>query len=68
MSFELGEEEKQFNQFYLNNTTIGELPEHTFEDITFDTIEIRNAYNLSLIHAFAFTVTHLRLKVFYCQH
>ncbi len=45
MSLLLGDREKHFQQFYLNNTVIIELPENTFEDITFDSIQIEEAYN-----------------------
>lgn len=65
MSYELGDGKKHFQKFYLNNTAISELPENTFEDITFDSIQIVNAYNLSLIHTFAFSATNLALKNFY---
>jgi hypothetical protein len=69
ISSQLGnEEEKHFKQFYLNNTAISELPEDTFEDITFDSIQIEEAFNLSLINTFAFNATNQRLKEFYIHN
>jgi hypothetical protein len=64
MNSKLENGEKLFNRFYLNNTAISELAENTFENITFDVIEIRNAKNLSLIHTNAFTAMNVRLKEF----
>jgi hypothetical protein len=64
LDFELKNGEKHFKQFYLNNTAISELAENTFEDITFDSIHIDNAINLSLIHTNAFTAINLRLEEF----
>ncbi len=62
LNIELEDSKKHFKQFHLNNTAISELPENTFGDITFDTIDIFEAKNLSLISTFAFTATNLRLK------
>ncbi len=62
LSPKLEKEKKHFQEFHLNNKAIEELPENTFEDITFDKIEIRDAFNLSLIHTNAFTGTEKNLK------
>jgi hypothetical protein len=55
ISSELEEGKKHFKHLYLNNTSINELVENTFEDITFEHIRIMNASNLSLIHTLAFS-------------
>jgi hypothetical protein len=47
-------ENKNFGTFSLNNTAVTEIPENVFGNITFQSIEIKNAYNLSLIHKNAF--------------
>jgi hypothetical protein len=47
-------ENKNFGTFSLNNTAVFEIPENVFGNITFQSIEIKNAYNLSLIHKNAF--------------
>lgn len=62
LSPKLENSKKHFKQFYLNNTEINELPENTFEDITFEEIRIENALNLSSIHTKAFTANNLLLK------
>ncbi len=41
----LGENEKYFKQFYLNNTAITEIEENTFFEVTFDEICIDIAVN-----------------------
>jgi len=64
LSFEVDDGKKHFNRFYLNNTTIYELEENTFDEITFDSILLKNALNLSLIHTNAFTAINLHLKQF----
>jgi Leucine-rich repeat (LRR) protein len=60
----LGDGKKHFKQFYLNNTAISELAENTFGNVTFDSIYIYSASNLSLIHTNAFTAMNLVLKNF----
>jgi Leucine-rich repeat (LRR) protein len=55
ISSELAEGKKHFKHFYLTNTSMNELVENTFEDITFEHIRIVNVSNLSLIHTFAFS-------------
>ncbi len=62
LSPKLEKGKKHFQEFHLTNKAIEELPENTFEDITFDKIEIRDALNLSLIHTNAFTATEKNLK------
>ncbi len=66
LSFELEDGKKHFKQFYLSNTAISELPENTFVNITFDSIVINEASNLSLISTYAFNASNLGLKLFYC--
>jgi len=64
MSLNLEEGKKNFSTFHLNNTAISELPENVFENITFNQIEIKNAYNLSCIHTHAFTAMNNNLYYF----
>jgi hypothetical protein len=47
-------ENKNFGTFSLNNTAVIEIPENGFGNITFQSIEVKDAYNLSLIHKNAF--------------
>jgi hypothetical protein len=54
ISQSLAENEKHFHLFDLKYTTITELEENTFSDITFDYIQIANSTNLKLIHTNAF--------------
>ncbi len=54
LSINLEESKKYFSTFVLNNTAVTELTENLFKDITFEAIEIREAYNLSHIHKNAF--------------
>jgi hypothetical protein len=54
ISVALKEGNKHFREFYSENTAIKELQESTFEDITFDIINIVEAHNLSQIHTKAF--------------
>jgi hypothetical protein len=68
MSIGLDKDKKHFKEFYLDNTAINELPENTFEDITFDSIKIQNAKNLSLIHTLAFSASNLYLKRFFVSN
>jgi Leucine-rich repeat (LRR) protein len=68
MSTGLDKDNKHFNVFYLDNTAIYELPENTFEDITFDSIKILDAKNLSLIHTLAFSASNLHLKRFFVSN
>jgi hypothetical protein len=58
MSLNLEEGKKNFSTFHLNNTAISELPENVFENITFNQIEVMDAYNLSRIHTHSFTATN----------
>ncbi len=60
----LGENEKHFKQFYLNNTAITEIEENTFFEVTFDEIIIFNTTNLKSINSHAFTSTNLVTKEF----
>jgi hypothetical protein len=46
----LGENEKHFKQFWLNNTAITEIEENTFFEVTFDDISISDATNLRSIN------------------
>jgi hypothetical protein len=62
ISSELAEGKKHFKHFYLNNTSIKELVENTFEDITFEHIRILNVSNLSLIHKLAFSALNHSLN------
>ena len=55
----LKKSEKHFDSLYLNNTSINELKENTFKDITFDQIRIEDCNNLSKIHINAFLETDL---------
>ncbi len=59
-----GENEKHFEQFYLNNTAITEIEENTFFKVTFDEIVIIDAKNLKLINSHAFNSTNMITKVF----
>ncbi len=68
LSSELSDGKKHFKQFYLNNTAISELAENTFENITFDSIEIRNASNFSLINTKAFTAIDLHLQEIHIEN
>ncbi len=60
----LGENEKHFKQFWLNNTAITEIEENTFFEVTFDDISISDATNLKSINSHAFTSTNLVTKTF----
>jgi L-ribulose-5-phosphate 3-epimerase UlaE len=60
---QLGDNEKHFAQFHLNNTAITELAENTFSEITFDKIHIDKALKLKLISTDAFTATNLLTKI-----
>jgi Leucine-rich repeat (LRR) protein len=62
---ELEDGKKHFKQFFLYNIAISELAENTFGNITFDSITIGSAINLSLIHTNAFTAMNHVLKSFY---
>jgi Leucine-rich repeat (LRR) protein len=64
MDSELEDGKKHFKQFFLNNAAISELAENTFGNITFDSIIIGSATNLSLIHTNAFTAINPVLKSF----
>jgi hypothetical protein len=64
LSSALEKGKKHFTRFYLNNTAINEIPELTFQDITFDEIFIDRGTNLSLIHTNAFNCLNLVLKHF----
>ncbi len=57
LSSTLKSDKKHFKSFGLNNTAIKELPENTFGDITFESLFISNAPNLSSIHTKAFSGT-----------
>ncbi len=46
----LGQNEKHFKRFYLNNIAITEIEENTFFEVTFDEIYIYNATNLKSIN------------------
>ncbi len=59
----LGENEKHFKQFRLDNSAIHEIEENTFSEITFDEISIFYARNLTSINSHAFTSTNLVTKV-----
>ncbi len=63
LSTTLGKDKKNFKAFFLNNTTIEELPENTFGDIIFDSINNWNAPNLSLIHTNAFNELDYELNI-----
>ncbi len=60
----LGQNEKHFKKFYLNNTAITEIEENTFFEVTFDEIYIYNATNLKSINSHAFNSTNLVTKRF----
>jgi hypothetical protein len=60
----LGENDKHFKQFYLNNTVITEIEENTFFEVTFDEIVIEKAANLTSINSHAFTSTNMVTKRF----
>jgi hypothetical protein len=64
MSTNLTNEKKHSKQFYLTNIAIKEIPENSFEKITFEIIKIWNATNLSLIHTNAFKLMNSHLKAF----
>jgi Leucine-rich repeat (LRR) protein len=68
ISFELRNGNNHFKEFKLNNTGISELKESTFEDITFESIKIEEASNLSIIHKNAFNVTNIHLKELYISN
>ncbi len=57
LSSTLKSDKKHFKSFSLNNTAIKELPENTFGDITFESLFISNAPNLTSIHTKAFSGT-----------
>ena len=52
------DDEKNFKKFYLNNTYIKVLEENTFDEITFDEIDIIGCDNLTNIDRYAFTATN----------
>lgn len=58
------DKKNQFKTFYLDNTAINELEEKTFENITFETIYINGASNLSRIHVNAFSGSSATIKLF----
>jgi hypothetical protein len=64
LSNNLKDEEKNFYRFVLNNTVINQLLENTFEDITFENIEITQNSVLKYINTHAFTATNLWIKTF----
>ena len=61
-SKQLSNNEKHFETFHLNNSYIKVLEENTFDEITFDTIEINSCYNLTNIERYAFNNTVLVTK------
>ncbi len=67
LSHNIGEMRKTFKKFTLKNTRINELEKYTFAGITFETIEIIGAKNLSLIHRDAFSETNQFIKTFYVE-
>ncbi len=68
LSQQLKREEKIFYKFYLNNTSITDLKENTFSDITFEEIFIQNALKLSSIHLNAFNSTNSITKRVYITY
>jgi hypothetical protein len=61
----INNDEKHFKEFILFNTAINEIPENIFGDLTFETIYLNNALNLSRIHTNAFTSTSPTIETFY---
>jgi hypothetical protein len=62
LSSTLESDKKHFSVLLLNKTSIDELTENFFEDITFNAILIRDAKNLTLINTKAFTKIESCLK------
>jgi hypothetical protein len=58
LSNNLKDEEKNFYYFKLTNTVINQLPDNTFEDITFGSIFITEESALKHINTHAFTATN----------
>ena len=61
-SKDLSNNKKHFKRFYLNNTYIKVLEENTFDEITFDEIEINNCLNLTYIERYVFNTTDRVMK------
>jgi hypothetical protein len=64
----LGQNEKHFKRFFLNNTAITEIEENTFFEITFDEIYIYYAIKLKSINSHAFNSTNLVTKRFFSYY
>ncbi|CAG2120737.1 unnamed protein product, partial [Medioppia subpectinata] len=56
---------KKFNEFYLNNTRITELPANVFSDIGFKMVRIEGASRLTRIHSQAFNGTQHTITSLY---
>ena len=51
--------EKHFHRVILEGQALDQLPKQTFDEITFDTIDINLAPNLRMIHSDAFKTTQI---------